>query len=608
MLLGRTDAAEGSDSSIEIRVKRKSAGEPQHPAKFRRSSIQEKGRLGRRAPYAGRTASTQTIVLESGTHTDLEEKRGFEIITSPQRPLEASSSAKLASPETVRARRLERLRKLGGELSNVTNNIQTVSDNAEDAELPEAVSILEQAKEDLELVGGGVKEAQARIDEPYIPEAEINFELPEVPTVSPLSSLTLTSEYTWETAPNKRACQIRRSKSIKAAAKQIRAELGEPEYSYRDTEVRDMLWQLMDKIEYFAEEFFQFEIPMDMKRQTKAFQNMRPETVKIIGYVAGDGPFGAWGWTRLLTDRLKRKALICAIFGNVLVEQVFKHPCFGTDAPLLESLSKLEDELEDANGKIQLIRLSRDVSRLTRPLGFSRHHAIASYLRPLLFLSGTTLHPPPNFAPHTKLIIAALFTHLSPILFLSPNVEPWTLENKNLYQKLFDITTTAGLLSLIMRADPHTIYHFAPVCKDAAFDNKYMECFNHREMEKTHPRDPKTTWPPQTSEAEKKRAEFDEPLVQIKLMDGLTAYRRGGWETSSSDVWKPEWADKQNANKGVRSRVLTQQWVYCRWGRPQCNRKGEVQNDPRIHGVKNYREPGFVNFTDVEGVMERDLD
>lgn len=81
----------------------------------------------------------------------------------------------------------------------------------------------------------------------------------------------------------------------------------------------------------------------------------------------------------------------------------------------------------------------------------------------------------------------------------------------------------------------------------------------------------------------------DEPRVQIVLMDGLTAYRKGGWEARESRVWKPVFAEKEGAEMGIRARVLVHGWVFCRWGRA----RGE--GGQRVHG-EGWREPGFVEF------------
>ncbi|KAH8623588.1 hypothetical protein IG631_22067 [Alternaria alternata] len=67
------------------------------------------------------------------------------------------------------------------------------------------------------------------------------------------------------------------------------------------------------------------------------------------------------------------------------------------------------------------------------------------------------------------------------------------------------------------------------------------------------------------SETEKRRAGGDVPLVKIVCMEGITAYRRGGWEknkTSSNE--NPVFEKSEYRNMGIRARILTHGWTYCR--------------------------------------------
>lgn len=86
-------------------------------------------------------------------------------------------------------------------------------------------------------------------------------------------------------------------------------------------------------------------------------------------------------------------------------------------------------------------------------------------------------------------------------------------------------------------------------------------------------------------------------------MDGVTAYRQGGWETDVSTPVNPVWAqDGGGADSGVRCRTLTHGWVYCRWGRARRFGKGGVAvDDAKVHG-DSWRGDGFVEFGDVPGV------
>ena len=111
-----------------------------------------------------------------------------------------------------------------------------------------------------------------------------------------------------------------------------------------------MMWQVMDKMERFARKFYNFELNsvQDIKR---VLEGLEHETVKIIGCVASGGPGGEDGWIELFTDSQKRRALICAIIGNVLIEQVFKYPCFGAEQRIVEELTQVQRDLKDEDGK-----------------------------------------------------------------------------------------------------------------------------------------------------------------------------------------------------------------------------------------------------------------
>jgi len=108
------------------------------------------------------------------------------------------------------------------------------------------------------------------------------------------------------------------------------------------------------------------------------------------------------------------------------------------------------------------------------------------------------------------------------------------------------------------------------------------------------------------SETEKSRARGDTALTQIICFNGVTAYRKGGWEVGSSTASNPVYEEGEYKSIGVRVRVLTQGLVYCRWGRALSSQKtAEMENETgkKIHG-DTWRERGFMQFTDVEGVFD----
>ncbi|KAF2258432.1 hypothetical protein CC78DRAFT_572531 [Lojkania enalia] len=403
------------------------------------------------------------------------------------------------------------------------------------------------------------------------------------------------NEHDWRTRPVKKAREILniegkggrvpRDEALALARATIKSAernpgLQEAEYVMRDVEIRDAVWYLLDNIERFARIYFGFEFS-SRKKLTKMFGTLEPETVKIIGSVASGGPSGQEGWRELFYDEQMRRALVCAIIGNVLVQQVFHHIFFGgSDKDLLN-----------------LAVLQKKNHRLDR---FNRHRLSALYIRKTLSPTTEphTMLLPPNFDRHTTHILATLSTHLTPLLTLSTPLS--STQKLTFHTHLHTLVSWAGALSLLMRADPHTVYYFTPVFKEEAFSSKNYECFNKKRMEAMHPRERKV-WPPHTSEQEINRAKSDVAIIQMKLFDELTAYRVGGWETPDStplDVRSSE-----GEEQGIRSWLLVHGWVVCRWGRQRTFKKAVPDDDRNVHGAA-WREPGFVEFGDVEGVRE----
>lgn len=155
----------------------------------------------------------------------------------------------------------------------------------------------------------------------------------------------------WSTKPNKRALEILGlcAGDVALAAEEIREELHEREYSFRDIEIRDGLWQVMDKIERFAKQFFGFEFG-DPRKLTRTFSQMLPETVKLIGSIASSGPSGADGWRELFYHEQQRRALVCGIIGKMLVEQVLQHPFFGGSKQDQLDLGDIQDKMHKSDG------------------------------------------------------------------------------------------------------------------------------------------------------------------------------------------------------------------------------------------------------------------
>jgi hypothetical protein len=437
---------------------------------------------------------------------------------------------------------------------------------------------------------------------PKIPPRRLSSARPDAPTKKPRQSAGQ-----WKNKPTQEAWRyfkryINYPHTSHLARTSIRdSDLKEPEYACRHAEIRDGIWLIMDKSQELAKNLFNFEFADTTANRdilvTECFQKLWPETIKIIGNVASGGPEGTAGWRKLFFDAEKRKALVIAIIGNVLVEQVFQHPFFGGRIEDVKKLGEIEAEHHKGDGT-PIRDLSISDHQLTQP-GFDRKKLYAEYIRERM-QGSSLIHVklPTNFEGHVQQVVVALLTHLAPILYLSTDNETLT----DIQASLGSIVTHAGLLSLLMQIDPYTVYYMTPVLKEDTFSRKYMECFNEKQMLATNPRD--RVWSVGTPEAEKRRAQGDEALNQILLMDGLTAYRRGGWETPDSQLLSPTYQEKDGEIKGIRTRILTHGWVYCRWRRPRKFANGRPKDDHKAHGPA--WKGGFVKFEDMPGVSKKD--
>ncbi|KAF2661976.1 hypothetical protein K491DRAFT_570716, partial [Lophiostoma macrostomum CBS 122681] len=392
----------------------------------------------------------------------------------------------------------------------------------------------------------------------------------------------------WDTTPNKQARNVLAAHAfdVKKAGKAIKQDtaLAEPEYAFRDVEIRDALWETMTEMSLFAQKHFGFTFEdnaENRKKLTAAFQTMTPETVQVIRCVGSGGPGGQDGWRDLFFNKEKRKALVCGIIGKVFVQQVYQHSFFGGSIVEETELLRLQKQHQD-----------EDVT------GFHRHAEYAKFIANALHhtqdsFSSITL--PAGFDSHVKAIVDSLMTHLDPIMSLRPvpaNLRP-------IRQELYSLASQAGILSLLMRLDPHTVYYFTPLFKEDRYDHQSMEAFNDKEMREANPRT-RESWPAHYTAAEISRAKGDEALTFIVIHDGVTAYRVGGWETSDSTPWDVVHG-KGMQDKGIRSRVLTQGWAYLRWGRSMSSHGGRGKTDSALHGLQ-WKEPGYVGFDEVDGV------
>ncbi|KAJ6192840.1 hypothetical protein J3E72DRAFT_202342 [Bipolaris maydis] len=392
----------------------------------------------------------------------------------------------------------------------------------------------------------------------------------------------MSSSQKWSTDPNLRAREL-------GSRSAICADLHEPEYAMRDAEIRDALTHLVSLIQAFSREFFSGEVQIpapDGILPASFYAQMTPQTVKVVHCVASGGPAGQWGWHDLFLNEEKRLALVCGVIGNVFVEQVFENVCFGLGKEDKDAFFALERELKDEDG-------------------FTRHSKFSQTLHCLTH-NATTL-PPTSFTAHIQTILAALTTHLTPLLSL---LHPSPLSTlPSLLPPLLTLTTRAALLSLNMHLSPHTLYRFTPSFKEDSYTPSHMHCTNATQMQQSCPHNPSSvlTSAEQAqratlSKAELRRSKGDQALTQIIVFRGVVAFRKGGWEDGTSTEGDVVFEEEEFGEEGYRERVVTKGWVFCRWGRGVM-RGVEEQVGKKVHGDA-WREGGFVEFTALEGVWD----
>jgi hypothetical protein len=166
---------------------------------------------------------------------------------------------------------------------------------------------------------------------PQEPLAQDNTSLKKKPS---------TKQDPWTQSPYRRALEIA-SFTDANPAQTIQREIGEPEYALRDIEIRDTIWRLQESMEAFSKDYFGFSTtPATLSPQF--FSQFSAETAKVVGCVASGGPGGVQGWYDMFIDVQKRRALVMAMMGNVLVEQVFQHMFFGGIAKHIRDVTELQ--------------------------------------------------------------------------------------------------------------------------------------------------------------------------------------------------------------------------------------------------------------------------
>jgi hypothetical protein len=387
-----------NDGRRPSKASRRSSGPRFSPEEYANADFFEGARERRQSGATAATVRTidnnnnNTVLFESGTESGyVTPEPGYKPTVfndKGKKPVTRSSSDRRASPDRVRAGRLSWLPRIpstsfGRKLKNVDGGLDKVINEAQDVESSDVQAGLEHAREDIEDAIDKVTDVESRspdinsveeftpsineeIDdfsehepqEPWIPLSPIHEHQPSVePEERPRSSLRSFGdrEPSWADEPNVRARRIvKLTSSLEEAAERIKVELTEPEYAFRDVEIRDTMWQIMDETERFARHFFSEDVPHDKDELEVVFEELEPETVKIIGCVASGGPGGRDGWRDLFWDVQKRRALVCAIIGNVFSEQVFQHACFGASEKLLKELKDIQERMQDEDSKYSL--------------------------------------------------------------------------------------------------------------------------------------------------------------------------------------------------------------------------------------------------------------
>jgi hypothetical protein len=156
---------------------------------------------------------------------------------------------------------------------------------------------------------------------------------------------TFTPEQKWAKQPNLRVLELIHH------PEKVRAEVKKPGYALRDAEIRDGIWHIMEQMEIFASQHFGKKKDVKIVLSTKFFTSLSKETAKLIGCAASGGPSGVAGWHDLFIDQQKRRALVMAIIGNVLTEQVFQHLFFGGTPKGIAAMTTLQEKYANKDSK-----------------------------------------------------------------------------------------------------------------------------------------------------------------------------------------------------------------------------------------------------------------
>ncbi|KAF2100864.1 hypothetical protein NA57DRAFT_74463 [Rhizodiscina lignyota] len=244
---------------------------------------------------------------------------------------------------------------------------------------------------------------------------------------------------------------------------------------------------------------------------------MSEELVKVAGIVAVGGPGGEAGWKELFVDSPEwRVMLVAGIVWRMLKEHVFHDLVFGGTVGM-------ERECLDAMwGNRHLDGFARQMDRAHLVQGmcddpFEEYGSNQKNGLPVLF------------GERVDEVTKGLWYLLRPILAMDPAYPDRELVAEQLVS-LREIVVKAGHLSLVMRINPHSLYHFPLNPKDELFDDVGYVVMNNAMMRATNPLFT-TEYDPYNGMDEKKMQEEygKSALVRVAVGDALMVYRQGGW-------------------------------------------------------------------------------
>ncbi|KAL1622494.1 hypothetical protein SLS54_005060 [Diplodia seriata] len=329
-------------------------------------------------------------------------------------------------------------------------------------------------------------------------------------------------------------------------------------------------------IRAFAQKHFAFEGPRtdDAELLEGLQQGMDKHAALLVGCVADGGPQGVKGWLEIFRDPLQRQALVCAVVGKVLEEHVFASACFGATGEQLRELHegidlKCRDFPED---------------------GFSRAAIRSAAIAGIIRDAGNTapFGLPPNFIPAAKLLTWQLHSILEPLRTFGAASTPKAVRGLTQLvrvRELYRIVVRAGVLSLHMGLDPHTVYFAVSAGKDDYWNEEEMRAFNRGEMVRTNPtRGGAEGWDGTEEGRERmQKAQYQLALVRMTIFPGWKAFKKGGWGRG----------DKE---RGLRVCELSRQWVSLRWGEQrtwEARPKGvEEEEEEQAKGKKGKKGKG----------------